>query len=229
MRNLILLGILLIGLLLAVSTCKEILATSIENIQLTPANFTSIRGEVNSSSINNVLNKIYQSDPKERFYIFLDSPGGEVFSGLRLVRVLLSTDRKITCVATTAISMAFVILQACPTRVVTESSALMSHEVAITAERQNVLESKNILKILQGLEDNVEMMIAKRLKITVEEYQSRIQPEYWLIGGSVILRDKAADRIVTVTCSTETERTEETYEITTVFGITTAKRPFCPL
>lgn len=220
----------LIALVVLVAASVGIVAypTTDTTISLTKTNFVSLRDVVNPNSIDAVFEGIYKSNPKNDFYITLDSPGGDVFSGMRLVRFLQTTDRNITCVATTAISMAFIILQSCKKRVVLDTAVLMAHGISANLGSQNLNGLKNHEKVLQGLEDMVNNLIASRLKLTVAEYLSKLNPEYWLIGGTSILQGNAADSVSNIKCEKEVEEATEKYLVPTPFGTVESTRPLCP-
>ncbi len=136
-----------LGIILATLTAIITVYAEQNEIELTTTNFASLRGEVTNDTIEPILKKIYASDSSKTFYLYIDSPGGDVFQGLRLVRYLQSTKHPITCVTSTAISMAFVIFQTCNTRVILDSAVLMTHEVATSGiGKESLEETKNRLK-----------------------------------------------------------------------------------
>jgi len=231
MKTLIIYTLALFGafsiLIIGIASCKEAFAES-THIELTPTNHVLLQGEVNNESISGVFEHIYKSDSTKTFYIVIDSPGGNVIDGLRLARYLQTTKRPITCIATTAVSMAFVILQSCSTRLVLDSTITMTHEISAGSEKESLADTKNRVKIEQGLEDILNRIIIKRLKLSMTEYLSKLKPEYWIIGGEDLLKDNIADAIVSISCSLELEKLQEEVVVMGPFGPKTINRNACP-
>ena len=63
-------------------------------------------------------------------YVYIDSPGGSVGAGARMVAEL--RQRNYTCVVDTAHSMAFALVQACARRLVRPSGSLMQHQITVS-------------------------------------------------------------------------------------------------
>lgn len=176
-----------------------------ESIVLTKTNTTILENEVNSNTINKVLLDITKSDPIKPYYLFISSPGGSVLDGRRLSYYLQNTDRNIICVASTAISMAFVILQSCPTRVITSDAILMTHQ--ISADMMGSLDlMKTKVDFASKLGDFYDTLMATRMKLGLVEYRSHIHPEWWMVGANDILSNHAADKVVKVTCDKAFEK-----------------------
>lgn len=187
----------------------------IEAITLNKTNYTLLLGEVNADSVNVVMNDITQSNPNKTFYLVIESPGGDVIEGRRLVSYLQTTDRKIVCIARTAISMAYVTLQACPVRLVMESSILMTHQIAGSASGP-LRDITARLVYMQKLADLYDGLIAARMGLTVEDYRRKMIPEWWMVGPKDILDNKAADKEVKVVCTKELEKATKKIGNTTV-------------
>jgi ATP-dependent Clp protease protease subunit len=179
-------------------------------VELSTKNHVAIRDEVNDATVNKALQGITNSDPNKPFYLFLESPGGSVFAGRRLVNYLQTTDRQIICVANTAISMAFVILEACPVRLMTNHGVLMSHQIASGA-KGSLSEMKAALMLTQKLADLYDGMIAYRMGLTLEAYRAKLNPEFWMIGIKDGIDNKAVDAEVRVTCTRELEKAFESF------------------
>lgn len=180
----------------------------VHNIVLTPANHTAFRGAVDDASVDKVLSAITKSDPSKVFYLYIESPGGSVFAGRRLVTYLTSTDRNIVCVANTAISMGFVILQACPVRLVTNQSILMTHQIASRAEG-SLRDLQAAVSMTEKLAFLYDSFMANRMGLTLEAYRAKLNPEFWMMGASEALTNRAADNEVIAKCSSELEKATE--------------------
>lgn len=196
-------------------------------ITLTSTNSTSIAGEVNSSSIDEVITSLKNRDKTKPFYIYLDSPGGEVFAGKRLLDALAGDSENVTCIAANAMSMAFVTLQSCPTRLVTPNAVLMSHGVQSGGQGDLRAMTKQ-LEIIKALELMLNTISANRLGITVEALDKLHNPEYWLVGAEAILKANAADGVTAVTCDSSLKG-KKTIAAQTLFGSVEIKVNKCPI
>jgi len=175
-------------------------------VTLTPGNTASIVGEVNGDSVIKAFADISKSDPSKVLYLYLDTPGGSVFAGKALVDYLSTTKRNIHCIANVAISMGFHILESgCKVRLVTPQAILMAHEMATQIDgKTSELEFQ--AKLTRKLEDLFDTASANRLGLSLKSYQSRLTPEWWLMGDLEVLKANAADTTVTVNCSIELEK-----------------------
>lgn len=182
----------------------------VAEVVLTPSNFTILLDEVNALSVNTVMQGITNSDPSKPFYLIINSPGGYVLEGRPLVSYLTSTNRNIVCIAQTAISMAYVTLQACPVRLVTNHSILMTHQIA-GGSKGTLNDMKAALTFTQKLADLYDRLMAGRMQLTLEEYRAHINPEWWFVGAQDAIINNAADAEVKVTCTRELEKQFVTY------------------
>ena len=95
-------------------------------ITLKKNNFISIDDKINDENValwSKQINKL-NSNP---IYIYIDSPGGSVVAGLQFINNmdwLIGQGKSINCIAKSAYSMAFIILQHCNNRYVIKSSIL---------------------------------------------------------------------------------------------------------
>jgi ATP-dependent protease ClpP protease subunit len=174
-----------------------------KTVVMTSKNTVVLNSTINSTSVTNVINKFNTSSEKQ-MYLMINSPGGVIFEGQRLLDYLDTTDKEIVCVARVAASMAFNTLQHCKTRLVLHGSVLMAHHALIEGSdgRINTVTSKDKTHPLYRLDWELDGPIAKRLGVTVEEWFKIInEPQYW-IGVDEIMgfRLKLADDMVKVSC-----------------------------
>lgn len=176
-----------------------------QKIVLTTVNHTALTGEVNNESINKVLFDISISDSKKPFYIFLNTPGGNVFSGRTLIDYLRHNNRKIQCIANTAISMGFHIFEdGCKRRLVMEGSFLMTHQISsVIAGNLNKLDKE--VSLIHKMENFFDLLASGRMHLTLKQYQDKLNPEFWMIGSEEILDNNAADELVDVVCDVRLE------------------------
>ena len=203
--------------------CLGIFAKTIE---LTSKNHTALLGPVTTESITQVISDLNSLDSPELF-IYIDSPGGDVFAGLILINYILTSDRKISCVANSAASMAHQILQVCHTRIGTEHNVLMQHKLATTVQG-NPQDIAGQLGIMQSLEEYLDTMSSKRIGITLQEYQRRTaQP--WYTFGRKSLEQNVIDKISLVKCSKELYNKHYTKDVNTFLGTIKLTYNGCPL
>jgi ATP-dependent Clp protease protease subunit len=201
-------------------------APSSKRIVLSESNSVTL-SDVNVFSIDTVISALSNRDKEKPFYLYIDSPGGEVFAGKRLIDYLDGDSKNVVCVASNAMSMAFVTLQACPTRLVTRNVALMSHGIQMGVQGDLRAIDKQV-ELGRALELMLSKISAARLGITVEELNKLHNPEYWLVGGDVAVAAKAADEVVTVSCdSTLKGKTKK--KVQTMFGQIEVEVNKCPI
>jgi ATP-dependent protease ClpP protease subunit len=214
--------LLLISIFVIATTSAE------ETITFTETNHVALRDIVTTESVAVVKTKVQKLKKGEKLYIFIDSPGGSVIDGLELVSILKTTNKNVVCVARKAISMAFSIFQACPTRIVTDYSILMQHRVSAGAEG-NPDQIRTAANLGADLEDLLNKSDSERLKLSIEEFKQKIQYEFWLIGSKKILKNNAADKVSKIECSSELANKEETITINLGFLSYQQTRNLCPL
>lgn len=199
-----------------------------EKIILTEKNHVSLRGEVSFESLEPIKTRINQLKDGEELYLFIDSPGGSVIAGIELVDILQHSEKKVTCIARKAISMAFSILQACPTRIVLPYSILMQHRIS-TSLQGSPSEIQTGLEVSKDLEDILNISDSQRLKLTLDQFREKVRYEFWLIGSNKILKNKAADKVGIASCDPELAKKEEIISINMGFFRIEQKINKCPL
>jgi len=216
---------LVIFLMLSFSVAKS---STHEKIILTEKNHIALRGEVTFESLEPIKTRINQLKDNEELYLFIDSPGGQVMAGIELVDILQHSEKKVTCVARKAISMAFSIFQACPTRVILPYSILMQHRIS-TGVQGNPDEVKTTLDVSRDLEDILNTSDSQRLGLTLTQFKEKVRYEFWLIGHTKILKNKAADKVAIASCDPELAKKEEIITINLGFFRIEQKINKCPL
>jgi ATP-dependent protease ClpP protease subunit len=201
MRLPILLAILLGSCGLLVHKCNA------EEIILTKVNHTQLTGEVNYNSTSKVIKDIQSSDITKPFYLYIYSPGGNIVTSFPLMNIL-KQNPQVICISEMAISMAFSITQSCVTRDIVSTSILMQHQGggSIDGEASKIKTSATILEKLMIVMNTLD---ATRLGLTLKEFASNIHDEWWLIGSDDIIKNKAADNVITVKCDSELNKSGE--------------------
>ncbi len=175
-----------------------------KNIMLNPNEFISIRNEINDESINKNLKDFsntltYTKNP----IIYIDSPGGSVMDGERLIhqmKYLQNEGIKVTCIANKAYSMAFHIFEMCDYRYILEYSTLMSHQMSLGVRRMEFMNMKNYLHMIEMMDEKLNKQVANRIKMDYDTYFQKIRNDWWIYGDEAI-QYKLADEVVYVSCN----------------------------
>lgn len=186
-------------------------------INLTNDNFVALRGTVTSQSIADVISNLIDKNDDVR-YIFLSTNGGSVTAGLKLINTIKDLENygiTVNCIADTAISMGFVIFQACTNRMVLSHSTLMQHQMSMSGVRGKILEINSYLSHINKIEDELNFMQASRLNMSQQEFENRINNDWWLTTSESI-ENNVADEIVHIKCMFPKEK--EIIIINSIFG-----------
>lgn len=219
-------ALLCVGLLSSFASAQEAKAP----VVLTETNSVTLKGEVNDQSVGETILRLELAGQKsggKPVYLFIDSPGGSVLSGLDLKRYLLNTSHKIECVAKTAISMAFVTLQACPVRHAMTDSIIMQHVMSFSSQGRepNVVTFVNFIKRIALVTDQDQ---AKRLGLTLAEFRELTVRDWWSFGTEA-LDNKVVDDIAEFRCAPELYNKIVSREQQTMFGGVKVNFSACPL
>ena len=203
------------------------LAKADETIQFTSKNTIALRSEVNGDSVAKFVDDFYKNTSNP-LYVYIDSPGGSVIDGFKIIEAIKNDkSRKIVCVANTAASMAFSILQACPVRYVTDHSIVMQHVGSYGIQGQ----SPNNVTMLDFAERMFKRMSqddAKRLGLTYAAFRAKIRDDWWMFSDEAV-GFKAADGTAQVSCSKELTDKRVVQKFYTLFGTFTVTFSGCPI
>lgn len=193
-------------------------------------NMSLIKGVVLESTVDQTLNELLTDTTENDVYVFIDTFGGSVFAGNKLIEVielLTLQGKNVYCIADTAMSMGFAILQGCPTRYVLESSMLMQHQMSLgTGGEFNKVKSR--MNFYNQINRNMVSREADRLGLTVDELNSRTNDEWYLYGNSA-LDHNAADDVVHVGCTRKLIEMEHVISFMTFIGPVEIVFSRCPL
>ncbi len=199
------------------------------NVHLTEKNHVVVRGQVTGESVSKWILELNNIKDKD-VIVYLNSPGGSVLAGMTFVEQIQQMSRSgknVVCVADVAASMAFIILQSCPTRYVTSSSILMQHQMSLRLGGQ-IENVKSYLNFLDNIETDLNQMQAAKMKMDPNDFQKLIAHDLWL-SGSAIMRYNAADKIVHVSCDSPLLTSVNKEVINTIFGRIVLTYSNCPL
>lgn len=179
-----------------------------DNIVLNENNIATLNDEVSGQSVGEVISGIRgltKKDSKEPLYLFLDTPGGSVQSGLELIEATRGVNREIKTITLFAASMGFQIAQNLGERLILKNGVLMSHhargEIAGEFGGQDPSQMQNRLDFWKERVQNLDEITVERTKgkQTIESYQKSYENELWLTGKKAV-EQGYADKVVTVSC-----------------------------
>ena len=220
--------------LMLIATICSLQFANAKDIVLTTKNVCSLEGKVNGSSmfalkaclVDKVLSR---RGGKYPIYLYLRSPGGDIYNGLRFI-AFAKTFKNVHTITEFSASMAAAIAQGIPgKRYVTEGGVFMFHRAKgrFSGQFENG-EVEARLKLWKQIVGKMELMQADRIGITLRDYKEKRMNE-WYVMGEDSVEQNVADEVVGVACSKRLLR--DTFEITynTLFGSQTVKYSRCPL
>jgi ATP-dependent Clp protease protease subunit len=194
-------------------------------------NLITIRGPIQGSSSTNWITAMNDRDPDvDTIYLYLSSPGGSVLEGTKIIdqiKTLQSNGANVVCIADFAASMAFIILQSCPTRLAIPSSILMQHQMSLglKGSLENI---DNYLEYIHSINDNLEKMQADRMNMTEIDFRNKVMNDWW-IPGHLAKTVNAVDDLVMVKCSKELLSKQEKLLVRTILGTVEITYSKCPI
>lgn len=216
---------LLMGLVLSLIPFS---AYSINTVELNETNHVALVEEVSGNSVSNIILSLEKLSSQDKpTYLYINSPGGSIIDGISLVNYLLSSNKKIICVAQFAASMAHAILESCPERLGTPTNILIQHR-ASTQASGNTQELTSSLVVLGGLENTLNIMESDRIGIPLYKYKELVNP-IWTTYGQQSVDTNRLDGLVNVICSPELYNKSTVTESKSFFGRSTVTKNGCPL
>lgn len=143
------------------------------------------------------LDKVKTNEP---IYLTLNSPGGSIPDGMRVVQTAQGLRRQVHTITIFSASMSFVISQLLETRYGLQTGVFMAHPATVQGVSGTVpgtfrSEADNIISALNQLSE----LIAVRSGRGLQEYNQMVANELWMRGqGAIDLG--FADQIVNVRC-----------------------------
>lgn len=207
-----LLVVLAIVLVPKMSVSKD---NSTETIILSKSNLLLLNSEVNGDSTSAVIAKAKELDDamnskklfsnKKPLFLFLNTPGGSIQSGLELIEALRGIGRPINTVTLFAASMGFQIAQNLDERLIFKNGVLMSHRAAgefagsFGGNRPSQVDSRYQLWLDRVKELDEQTVSRTNGKQTYESYTKEYANEVWLTGTKSVA-EGYADKVVLVKC-----------------------------
>lgn len=157
-----------------------------------------IYGEIGTNAVNaSILLARLNAQSSRDITIVLDSPGGSVIDGARLISAMQSSRSKIktVCLSLCA-SMAFMIHQYGDERLALDRAILMAHPASGGA-RGNVDSMLNQLTTIQRYINKMEAEVSNRMGISFLEYKNRTSQELWIDSEDAV-KEKLVDGLIDI-------------------------------
>ena len=199
-------------------------------ILLNKTNHLLIHGPIDANVASNFVYESQLHFNRIR-YVYIYSPGGDVRAGEQIVEELQL--RNYTCIADQAYSMAFVLLQACPRRLVRPSASLMQHQISLTRVIGNLGTIQSLLQDVERMKNRLIALQAKRIGVSPEWLINKTTNDWWMDAKEAV-RSGCADRIEPmIRCSvklTATRISRIETDLSELFAIAHVKEySACPL
>ncbi len=168
--------------------------------------FLRFSGAISDASVSQTIAWLTaaQAANPEAIVLELDTSGGSVDAGFRLIRAIETSEVPVVCVVDyKAMSAGFAVLQACSARFATPRAKLLTHQPYTTATSGGTLtDLGNAMNSLRVTAHVHAVHCASRLKITFEEYNRRVANNVdWVMDASEALQVGAIDAIAPSTAT----------------------------
>lgn len=140
-------------------------------------------GEINANSVNAIIRQIRYlaaQDPEAEITIYINSPGGEVYSGLALYDVMKAVPCPIrtVCVGTAA-SMGAVLFASGDRREMLPHAQVMIHDPLIQSTGGSALSLKSTSDGLMEVRESTAKILAEQTGKTLEEIFEKTKQDTW--------------------------------------------------
>jgi ATP-dependent protease ClpP protease subunit len=170
-------------------------------ITLTTTNHVALTGGVFDKNINKVIHELGTHKLKT-LYLVINSNGGSLDAGMKLVQFLDSTSKNITCIAVNAGSMAFVIFEYCKKRIIVNHGELFHHFISSDIPRMSLDKLSSLLKSVEKIQTKILSDQASRFGIPYPEYYARISEDLYVHADDAV-KENMADEVRSVKCSSK--------------------------
>lgn len=198
-------------------------------VTLTPSNFILLRGEIDDNLVSQVSLKL-QLKQGESVYLYIDSPGGSIVDGMRLinlVKALSASGTEVICITDYAASMAFSLFQACPVRYAIENAIIMQHQASYGTQG-SMTQNRSRIELVENITTKLNKMDSDRLQMPLDQFVNRIYKDWWLFDRDIV-KYKAADELVLVMCDAKLMQEKVVETINSRFGTATVTWSACPV
>jgi ATP-dependent Clp protease, protease subunit len=221
MRNKLIVGLIVLAIsaFAPLSSLSSQKSDKADGVTISSENLIVLNGEVNGENVGAVITKAKALDAgltgltgakeklsgKKPLYLFLNTPGGSIQSGLELIEALKGIGRPVHTITLFAASMGFQIAQNLDDRLILKNGVLMSHHARGESSGEFGGSQPTQMQNRQKLwDDRVreldEQTVARtKGKQTYESYTKEYDHEVWLTGTNSV-KEGYADRIIALKC-----------------------------
>lgn len=204
-----------------------------KTVTLEAKNTVVFRGPVMGSTVDKAIRQLIEMSRElaktDTIYLVLDTPGGSVTDGAEFIDFLEGLPQEVKTITMFAASMGFQIAENNKgERMITRNGTLMSHRAYLGGmEGQLNGEFESRYRMIKRQIDYLETVDIKRIGITMEEYQEKINKEWWVHGYDAA-EQKVADTMIILQCG-KSMTGEEELVVQTMFGNVSVMFDKCPL
>jgi ATP-dependent Clp protease protease subunit len=204
-----------------------------ELVVISKRNTVVLRGVVDDESVTALQKQLFQISQtlksSDVIYLVLDTPGGSVDAGLRLIDFVQGLPQKVKTITIFAASMGFQIVQNLDQRLITPNGELMSHRARLSGMAGEI--NGNLLSRvihITNIINRMDKIASARMNMSLTTYQSLIADELWM-NGDRSMEMNAADKMVVVRCDASFAGSTMV-RIASVFGVSVSgTMSNCPL
>ncbi len=187
---------LLLAVLLAVPGCAHAAPAPARAPAIFKVNFNVDVDDESADWMEGVFSMVEAVKPTA-VLIRIDSHGGSVDSGFRIIKAIRASRAPVHCVVDgEADSMAFIILQACTTRGMTAESRLMAHQPYFHIN--SYLHYQDLITLLNDIMttiEQVEILCATRMGMTLAAFREKTNGIDWWMSSIAARQYNAVDYV----------------------------------
>lgn len=147
-------------------------------------------GEINADSVNSLIRQVRYlagQDPEAEITIYINSPGGEVSSGLALYDVMKAVPCPIrtVCVGTAA-SMGALLFASGDRREMLSHAQVMIHDPLIYSTGGSALKLKRTCDSLMETRESTAKILAEQTGKTLEEIYEKTETDTWFSAQEAV-------------------------------------------
>lgn len=150
-----------------------------------------IVGVIDDEMIEDVVDRM-KNVSSENVVFYLDTPGGSVSSGMKLLPYLQNSNS--ICVVQSAYSMGFILLQACKKRYILPYGSLMQHDMHLGV-RDDFHRLRSYLQYLERVYEKLLKLQIDRIGISKELFVQKILQNWWMTAEEAV-QENCADAII---------------------------------
>ena len=178
---------------------------TVTSLTIDPSQAIYFDAEVTGDSVDMAIAALEtMSKTHDDIYVFINSPGGSVFDGIRLTTYIENSNKNINtvCVSLCA-SMAAHLHQSGKKRYMLGSGVLMFHP-ASGGLRGQVENMDSQLKMIKTLVDRLDAKITTRSGINYKDFKNKVAFEYWVLADDAV-KENLSEGIINVSTGDATK------------------------